>query len=384
MSNEESGRISRRGLAPFRRSGVYRSAWWFVVFILSLALPAAGQDASTQIKTQIERLQQSLKEKPVSDPNLPNVDSTIGGWLTEASEALSAGRIYMSLEKLRDATDLLSGVRNLIDKGETVKSSLPAFESEWKKASLDLTALDQEARGRNWNNAPLAIRALSEGAQGKAQPLLEGGRGFATSTQPKDGLFYLGEAQGEAEFAKFCASLRFPRKTEAVPLRSLLPELRNLQEKTNAAFQPPRSIELHTQFVMLNGTLNLAHELDAERFYAGSLHQYLEAVRHYGMLDAVPLDAARQSALKVALAAQHKMVGASKRDDSIAQLFLERAESEVSHADGSAPSSDEWQSAQAIVDGVLPAYFAALKPASPLRQTSNKTIDITLVRWPYT
>lgn len=372
------------GLAPVGRGGVYRIAWWVLAFIVASALPAAGQDASTQIKTQIERLQQSLKDKPVSDPNLPNVDSTIGGWLKEASEALSAGRIYMSLEKLRGATDLLSGVRNLIDKGETVKSSLPAFESEWKKASLDLTALDQEARGRNWNNAPLAIRALSEGAQGKAQPLLEGGRGFATSTQPKDGLFYLGEAQGEAEFAKFCASLRFPRKTEAFPLRSLLPELRNLQEKTNAAFQPPRSIELHTQFVMLNGTLNLAQELDAERFYAGSLHQYLEAVRHYGMLDAVELDAARQSALKESLSAQRKKLDASKRDDSIVQLFLERAESQVSHADGSAPSSDDLRSAQVIVERVLPAYFAAMKPASPLQQAAGKTIDLTLVRWPYT
>lgn len=372
------------GLATVRRSGVYCMAWWFVLLMVSLAMPAAGQDAAAQIKTHIDRLQQSLKDKPVSDPNLPNVDSTIGGWLKEASEALSAGRIYMSLEKLRDATDLLSGVRNLIDKGETVKSSLPAFESEWKKASLDLTALDQEARGRNWNNAPVALRALSEGAQGKAQPLLEGGRGFATSTQPKDGLFYLGEAQGEAEFAKFCASLSLPAKTEAFPLRSLLPELRNLQEKTNAAFQPPRSIELHTQFVMLNGTLNLARELDAERFYAGSLHQYLEAVRHYGMLDTVPLDAAKQSALKAALAAQRKKLDASKRDDSIVQLFLERAESQVSHADSSAPSADEWRSAQVIVVRVLPAYFAAMKPASPLRQASGKTVELTLVRWPYT
>lgn len=265
-----------------------------------------------------------------------------------------------------------------------MKSSLPAFESEWRKVSLDLTALGREAGEKNWNNAPVAIRALSEAAQGKTQPLLEGGRGFATSTQPKDGLFYLGEAKGEAEFANFCASLNLPPKTTAFPLRSLLAELRNLQEKTNAAFQPPRSIELHPRFIALNSTLKLAQELDAARFYAGSLYQYLEAVRHYGMLDAVQLDAAKQSALKDAVVVQRKKFDASQRDDSIAQLFLERAESQISHADGSAPSADDWQSAQVIVDRVLPAYFAAMKPASPLRQASNKTIDITLVRWPYT
>jgi hypothetical protein len=355
-----------------------------VALLVALALPAAGQDAPAQIKSQIERLQQSLKDKPVSDPNLPNVDSMIRDSLKAASEALSAGRLYVSLEKLNEGTDLLGGARIVADKSETVKSSLPAFESEWRKVSLDLTALDREAGERNWSNAPTALRALSEAAQGKILPLLEGGRGFATSTQPKDGLFYLGEAQGEAEFAKFCASLNLRKETSAFPVRSLLPELRNLQEKTNAAFQPPRSIELHPRFIALNSTLKLAQELDAKKFYAGALYQYLEAVRHYGMLDAVQLDAAKQSALKEALAAQRKKLNASQRDESIALLFLERAESQVSHADASAPSADEWRSAQAIVDGVLPAYFAAMKPASPLQQASSKTIDITLVRWPYT
>jgi hypothetical protein len=38
---------------------------------------------------------------------------------------------------------------------------------------------------------------LSETAQGQSIPLLEGGRGFASSTKPTDGLFYIGEAQGE-------------------------------------------------------------------------------------------------------------------------------------------------------------------------------------------
>jgi hypothetical protein len=34
------------------------------------ALAASAQDASSQIKSEIERLQQSLKEKPVSSPAL--------------------------------------------------------------------------------------------------------------------------------------------------------------------------------------------------------------------------------------------------------------------------------------------------------------------------
>jgi len=32
----------------------------------------------------------------------------------------------------------------------------------------------------------------------------------------------------------------------------------------------------------------------------------------------------------------------------------------------------------------LPAYFALDKPLRPRQQAFGKTVDITLVRWPYT
>lgn len=116
MGDGESGGIGRMGLAPVCRGGVYRMAWWVAAFIVALALPAAGQEATAQIRTEIDRLQQSLKDRPVSDPNLPNLDSMIGGSLKAASEALSAGRVYVSLEKLGEASDLLGGGRIVVNK----------------------------------------------------------------------------------------------------------------------------------------------------------------------------------------------------------------------------------------------------------------------------
>ena len=357
--------------------------------ILALAIFGApptlisAQDPKPQIKAEIDRLQHSLKEKPVSDPDFASVNSMVGDALKGAFEALDSGKLYLSLEKLLQAEDLLQGARVIEEKSEAVKPGFPAFEAEWEKASKNLAALDQEARQRNWTRAPVALQALSESAQGKSIPLLEGSRGFATSTKPRDGLFYMGQAQGNAAFAKFTSTVSLPRSPASFPLRSYLPELQKLQEKTNAAFKPPRSIELHSRFIALNSTLKLAEELDAQRFYAGALYQYLEATRHFGMLDAPALDAAQQTALKTDLAAARKKLAPSRQDDSLAQLFLERAESQTSHTDGSSPTADEWRSARIILDQVLPAYFAARKPASPLQQASGKTVDITLVRWPY-
>jgi len=343
-----------------------------------------AQDAESQVKREVERLQRSLKEKPITDPDFAPVNNMAADGLKSAAEALNKGQLYVSLERLNSASSLLQGARTGEEKADAVKSGLPAFETEWGKASLQLTSLDQNARQRDWSKSPLAIRALAEAAQGRSIPLLDGSRGFATSTKPKDGLFYMGQAQGEAEFAKFCASLQVPHKPASLKLRSFLPELQKLQEKTNAAFQPPKSIDQHSRFIALNSALKLAKELDSSKFYAGALYEYLEATRHYGMIEGAAVDPAKQATLNNAVNDANKKFDTSPQDHSIAQLFIERANTYLTHPDGSAPTSDEWKAAQVILEQVLPAYTAAEKPAVPVQRASGKTVDITLVRWPYT
>jgi len=353
---------------------------------LLIATPAgaAPEDVSSPIKAEIARMQQSLRQKPVSNPDFPEMNSRIEGLLNESSAALSSGHVYLALEKLGQAEDFIEGARTAGDKADIVKDGFPAFEAEWRKASLELAALDKKAHERRWDHVPAGIRAISEAAQARALPLLEGGRGFATATQPKDGLFYMGESKGEAAFAAFVHGLQLPRKARDFPLRSMLPELEALQEKTNAAFQPPRSIDMHPRFIALNSTLKFAREMDAAKFYAGALYQYLEAVRHYGMLNPAVPDAARQAALRPQSVQELKRASASSRDDSIAQIFLERAAIWLNKPDGAAPTDDEWRAVRVIVEEVMPAYYAALKPAVPSQQRTGKTATLTLVRWPYT
>jgi hypothetical protein len=345
---------------------------------------ASGQDAKSQIKSEIDRLGTSLKEKPITDPDYASLGSMASQSLQGAAAALDSGKLYVSLEQLLQAEDFLQGARFPIEKTEAVKSGLPAFETEWEKVNQILAAYDREVRQKDWGSSPAAVRALSETALGRSVPLLEGGRGFAVSTKPSEGLFYVGQAQGEATFAKFSSTLSAHRNAAPFPLRSYLPELEKLQQKTNAAFKPPRSIELHPRFIALNSALKLAEELDAQKFYAGALYQYLEAARHFGMLDAPSVEAVHQSALKDSITAALKKLADSKQDDSIAQLFLERAASQTVHSDGSATTADEWRSAQVILDQVLPTYREAQKPAAPLQLAPGKTVDLTLVRWPYT
>jgi hypothetical protein len=346
-------------------------------------LLAADQSPAPQIAAEIQRIAREWKAAS-DDPFIKNVAGSSQASLKAADDSLRSGRIYLALESLAQAVDLLNGAQVVVEKTATVGSGMPAFESEWGKASQRLAALTRQVRARKWDGSPAALRALSETSLGKSAPLLDGGRGFALANGPKDGLFYLGEARGQAEFAKFCGSLPLARAKRAWAARSLLPELLALQGKADAAFQPPRSIEQHPRFIALNSTIKLARELDSSKSYYGAMYQYLEAVRHYGMLDAAPLDAARQAELRSAIEAGRRKLEGSERDDSLVQLFLERAAAQTAHAGGAAPSADEWRSAQVIVSQVLPAYAAALTAAPPVQQTAGKTIDVTLVRWPYT
>jgi hypothetical protein len=356
----------------------------FASLLLIANIKAQAQDAAAQTKGEIERLQQSLKAQPIQNPDLADLVKGIEQRLKDADSARSAGRLYLSLENLGQAEDYFQAVRTIEAKGDAIKDNLPAFEAEWGKASMEYAALDKQARQRDWNRLPAAVRALSESAQGRTIPLLEGSRGFATATKPQDGLAYIGEAKGEAAYATFLYGLSLTRKGAPFPLRSVLPELEALQEKTNVAFQPPRSIDMHPRFINLNATLKFARELDSSKAYAGALYQYLEATRHYGMLDPVVPDDAKQSALRSQVAEELKKVSTSRRDDSIAQIFLEKANGWLNKPEGAAPSPDEWRSTRVILEQVLPAYYAALKPAAPLQQRAARTATLTLVRWPYT
>jgi hypothetical protein len=369
---------------PVRPSVQFRS---LILISVLWAVPtslARAQDAASKVEAEAARLQQSLSENPVTDPDFASIASAAKAALESATEEARAGHVYLSLEKLALGFDYSQAARAGADKEAVVKGGLPAFEAMWGKANLQLSKFDEEAAKRDWGSVPQAVRALSETAQAKALPLLEGGRGFATATAPKDGLFYLGEARGEAEFARFCASLQFPQKHSAFALRSILPELAALQEKTNAAFQPPRSIDLHSRFIALNSSLKLAQDLNARKSFAGALYQYLEAVRQYAMLDGPLVEAAQQPVVKNEIAVKQKELAASLQDTSIPQLFLERAVGQITHRDGSEANPDEWRSASAILHEVLPAYFAVQKAAPATPAPTGNTITLTLVRWPYT
>jgi hypothetical protein len=348
----------------------------------ALTLTAFGQDAGSRIKSQINHLRQALETESASRPEWKEAKPDIEDLLRRADDARRAGRLYVSLEHLEDAWVLLRATENATQKTEEelLKEGVAGVESELQKVRLELTALPKQNEQKKLDTIRVAVRALAESAQGRAMPLLEGGRGFATLADYASALYYAGQAKAGAEFSDFCYSINLPLDTTPFPLHSISPELLQLQERVTAAYQPPRSVQHHADFIRLNATLKLANELDAAKLYAGALYQYLDAIQQFARLDAVEPGLAKQSELRKSLRAIRNQLVASQRDESIGQLFVERAEARLTKS----PIGDDWMAAGTIVEQVVPAYFATSK-ASPIPSHSAPVgVTVTLVRWPYT
>jgi hypothetical protein len=356
-----------------------------------LALAATGQDPAGRIKSQIDHLRQEVDRSPVSRPEWKQAKPDIAAFLQRADDDLRAGRLYVSLEEMASAWDSLRGTKGATEKNEQelLKEGQPDVESRVKQTQIDITAIEKEAAQKSWDTVPVAVRALAEKAGGKTLNLLDGAHGFAMLTDIEENarsenyasaLYYAGEGEAQAQFNAFCRTLDLPRKTAAFPLRSIAPELEQLQTRVMAAYRPPGSVDHHAEFIRLNATLKLARELDAARLYAGALYQYLDATQQFAMFDKVAPTAAGQSSLRNSLLDLRQQLRTSQQDQSIAQLFLERAESDLTRS----PGASNWISVSTIVEQVLPAYSAALKASTASEHRATPGVTVTLVRWPYT
>jgi hypothetical protein len=343
--------------------------------------PQPENTATNKVAAEIQRLQKLAKAQSNNEPDWQDLEPTVNRLLARAEQGIKTGHLYAALDDAGKARIYLESY--LTAKTSADAATMPAFENAWKKASADLVAVDNSAQQRVWTAKPVVQQALAESAQGQTLTLVEASRAYATVTNTHAGYYYVGEARTNAAFASFVYSLPLPATGARFRLRSWLPELQSLQKKVNAQFIPPKSIDRHAEFIRLNSTIKLANELDAAKLYAGALYQYLSAVQQFTAMNTDPPEGSNQ-ALQKKLEIWKGKFKTSKRDDSIAELFVQRAELWTEHAAGSPLPANEWNAAASVVSGVLPAYEAALSAVPQVEQKTARLVTVTLVRWPYT
>jgi hypothetical protein len=337
----------------------------------ALALAGVSRVAATAAASHPSGLAEAIgREKArvaALAPRLPEeARASISASLSRADEERRSGRLWVALERIRDAS------REAAVQGS--RDAKVGFDAEWTRTSGELRRRDSSRP--SWGNAAAAARALGEAAEGTSLPLAEASRAYAGVTNVEAGRYYLADALAASDFGAFCRALPGAPAGPAPPFRSIAPELARLQERVDAAFVPPRSIDRHSEFIRLNAAVKTARELDAGGRYAGARYEYLDALQRLGVLLGGATDAA--DAVRGKLEAQRSALGSSRRDDSLGTLFLERADSALATGGPGGIAA-----ASAIASSVLPAYEATLGPSSA-PPAPDAAVTVTLVRWPYT
>jgi hypothetical protein len=348
--------------------------------LLVFGLAALGAGPKDPLAVEIERWQAFTRDNASTDETWIDVKQSAQPMLESAAEALRDGRRLLAMQRLALASANLGAAAYLAGRAPEVMRDGAGFRAEWTRMGTVLRAeLGAPSPDALAGVAPAALRALGESALLQVRGYYETGLEYGQNTMAKYGLYYVGTAQAQRDFATLTRTLSEP-STKAPPrLRSLSVDLDRLEDQMLAAYRPPAAIEKHGQFIGASSSLKEARELDAAGLRYGALYKYLQAAMRLGVLGAPPGPVAAGS-LSARLADLDVRLAAGNTDNSIGRLFLEMAQADVAAARPDEPPV----AAEAIATDVLPRYFAALEPGKPAAPKAAPAVTVTLVRWPYT
>jgi hypothetical protein len=361
------------------------TTWLFLgsalVAVAITGLGAAGTaDSGDPLAAEIDRWSAYLASKTAADDeNWKQVKQATEPMLNGARDALKNGRRLLALQRLGSARMYLAAQKYVDDFPADKRNDEAAFEADWTRMAGVLKAdLGTIPPGAMVGVRPAAARAMAEAALPQVKGYYDSSLEYGRNTRAGTGIFYIGTAKAQRDFASLCRSLSPRDGPPAPPLRSLGPELDRLEKSLLDAYHPPASIDRHSEFIGASATLNEARQLDAAGLRYGTLHRYLQAAMRTAPLVPGParLD---DAAVRTRLEEFAGRLSSGNVDHSIARLWLETAQSDLAAAGDKVPNS-----AAAIAGDILPRYFAALTPAALEPAPPPAAVTVTLVRWPYT
>jgi hypothetical protein len=347
--------------------------------LVAIAAGGWANEAKDPLAGEIARRETFLRTNPATDELWSQIKNVCEPAMARTEAALKDGRRLLALVRLASVQANLAAAAHAQRYSAAQNKDEAAFEAEWTRIGSTLgDELGPPSPGALEGVQPAAVRAVGEAALPQVRVYYEASLDYARSTGPQYGLFYIGAAQAARELAAFCRTLSTPLELRSPPLRSLDVELDELEGELLSAYRPPASIDHHPDFIRASALLKEARELDAAGLRYGALLRYLQAAQRTAELraGAAPPDLARVASR---LAELGKRLSSGGIDNSLGRLFVESAEDDLA---GTTP--DRGTTAAAVVDDVLPRYFAALEPASPRPPRPEPQATVTLVRWPYT
>jgi hypothetical protein len=337
-----------------------KRAWPGLLILLVLGFPqiSHAQTAGEQILAETNRLGRVLSSLKLSDEDRKLRADALGS----VRQNLQSGNLYLSLYRLQPFWVEIGAQAYAASRAEVEAKGTEAFEKEWQRLGLELNEKQERLARISTGGSPAAVVALSESALTQVRPYYQSGRLYGLNTTIASGLYYMGLAPANLDFAIFCRGLRLTQNGKPLKYGALKPELARLEAEILESFRRMESSDNQPQFNRLNSTLKMALELDREGRGAGALLKYLEATLFLHLLTTPQADAnllpglIEQSRL---MESRLKKAGAGGGggDHSIGLIYFEMAQSALDEAARGRPDKDRFKRAVVIMDRVLPRYF---------------------------
>lgn len=355
---------------------------WAVVVAMALTMPVVGSRAAQPadpVRAEIARWLAALERNTTGGPVWDQVKPGAEGALRQALAAAETGRQAFALERLAAARALLIAATYVAERPRDVRTSVAGFETEWRRMGTALGAsLSPPVAGDFSRVASSATRALVEVAALQLKVNYDASLIYGRATDADSGLFYLGSAQAHQEFVTFARALP-GAAAHALELRALGADADVLERRLLSLYQPPASIDRHSEFIGASAALKEARELEAAGLHHGAWLKFLQATQRTAVLQQTTLPSI--DVLRTRYGSADEDVRALPGDHSLARVFLDRAAIELEKG---TPDAMGLAATAAILEVVLPTYRAALAPAPAAHAAVEPTVTVRLVRWPFT
>jgi hypothetical protein len=221
---------------------------------------------------------------------------------------------------------------------------------------------------------PAVVDALAEAAEDRGPATYQASRPYAEDSGTSSGLYYLGESYAVMDYAALLRSVTWPVAGRRPAFRSIAPELSALDREMTTKYETMERAN-HPTYIRASAALKQARSLEERGAREGALFEYLLSQYLFAPLRGPAAAEATRERIDAARATLP-----AGEDHSLAELFIQFADEGLA-----SDNADLRRGASAVVEDILPAYLAALKPAAPAAtSTANGAVTITLVRWPFT
>lgn len=314
-----------------------------------------AQDAAKQISTATDEIERQLTTVKVSDDLTKQCTNDVA----EARANVKRGNLYLSLYTIKTCRIELQALAYAAAKTSMEKQGVETFEEEWRQLGSVLAEKEKTASELASKRLPAVVVGIADASQIQVRPYYQSGRLFALNSNMSEGIYYLGRAPANLDFAIFSRTLNFPKAKSELNLRSLAPELSKLETAALRTYKSADVSSQQGQYNRLNSNLKVAAELNSASMFEAALLKYLESELYFGLIITAP-----ENEDLLHLRERSKEVGkllSSKTDHSIGLLYWQMAETALNPSSPGPPSQAQIKRAVVILNNVLPSYFDYLK-----------------------